>query len=62
MNKAKVIAKLEIEADQQEWLAQMAAEYELPDAAKALRVVLDHAMMDLDADAIFMAVRCRRCG
>jgi hypothetical protein len=37
-------------------------EYGLPDAAKALRVVLDHAMLDADEDEIFGTVRCRRCG
>jgi hypothetical protein len=40
----------------------MAESHELPDLSKALRVVLDHAMMDADEDDIFGAIRCRRCG
>lgn len=62
MQKSKIVEPLEIEADQLEWLKDMAREYGLPDAAKALRVVLDHAMLDADEDEIFGAVRCRRCG
>jgi hypothetical protein len=62
MEKNKVVVSVEIESDQQEWLAQMATEYDLRDTSKALRVVLDHAMMDLDSDAVFLSVRCRRCG
>jgi aspartyl/asparaginyl-tRNA synthetase len=62
MQKGKIVEKLEIEADQLEWLKQMAQSYSLPDASKALRVVLDHAMEDADEDRIFMSIRCRRCG
>lgn len=62
MQKGKIVEKLEIEADQLEWLKQMAASYSLPDASKALRVVLDHAMEDADEDQVFMSIRCRRCG
>ena len=40
----------------------MAATYGLKDAGKALRVALDHAMMDADEEKIFMSIRCRRCG
>jgi len=62
MQKSKIVEPLEIEADQLEWLKDMAREHGLPDAAKALRVVLDHAMLDADEDEIFATVRCRRCG
>ncbi len=62
MQKGKIVEKLEIEADQLEWLKQMAESYSLPDASKALRVVLDHAMEDADEDQVFMSIRCRRCG
>ncbi len=62
MQKGKIVEKLEIEADQFEWLKQMAESYSLPDASKALRVVLDHAMEDADEDQVFMSIRCRRCG
>jgi hypothetical protein len=62
MQKHKVVESLEIESDQLEWLKDMAECHELPDLSKALRVVLDHAMMDADEDDIFGAIRCRRCG
>lgn len=62
MQKSKLLENFEIEADQLEWLKAMAESYSLPDASKALRVVLDHAMQDADEDQIFMAIRCRRCG
>ena len=62
MSKNKVVATVEIESDQLEWLAQVVRDYRLADQSKALRIVLDHAMMDLDADDIFMSIRCRRCG
>ena len=62
MQKHKIVAQVEIEADQLEWLKDMAASHELADFSKALRVVLDHAMMDADEDDIFGAIRCRRCG
>jgi hypothetical protein len=62
MQKQKVLEQVEIESDQLEWLKDMAESHELPDLSKALRVVLDHAMMDGDEDDIFGSIRCRRCG
>ncbi len=62
MQKHKVVEQVEIESDQLEWLKDMAESHELPDLSKALRVVLDHAMMDGDEDDIFGSIRCRRCG
>lgn len=62
MNKGKVVESFEIEADQLAWLKDMAVTYGLKDAGKALRVALDHAMMDADEEKIFMSIRCRRCG
>lgn len=62
MQKHKVLQSVEIESDQLDWLKDMAESYQLADVSKALRVVLDHAMMDADEDAIFGAIRCRRCG
>jgi hypothetical protein len=62
MQKHKVVEQVEIESDQLAWLKDMADSYELPDLSKALRVVLDHAMMDGDEDEIFGSIRCRRCG
>jgi hypothetical protein len=62
MQKHKIVETVEIESDQLDWLKEMAASYELADVSKALRVVLDHAMMDADEDDIFGSIRCRRCG
>jgi hypothetical protein len=62
MEKNKVVEKLEIEADQLEWLREMAKTYGLSDPSKALRVVLDYAMADADEEDVFMSIRCRRCG
>lgn len=62
MQKHKIVESVEIESDQLEWLKEMAESYQLPDVSKALRVVLDHAMMDADEDDIFASIRCRRCG
>ena len=62
MSKGKVVVPFEIEADQLAWLEDMARSYGLKDTGKALRVALDHAMMDADEEKIFMSIRCRRCG
>jgi hypothetical protein len=62
MQKHKIVESVEIESDQLEWLKEMARTHELTDFTKALRVVLDHAMMDADEDDIFGTIRCRRCG
>ncbi len=62
MQKHKIVEKLELESDQLAWLAEMAGQYGLPDASKALRVVLDHAMFVADEETVFLERRCRRCG
>ena len=60
--KNKVAASFLVESDQLAWLEEMAMQHQLVDASKALRIVLDHAMMDCDEDDVFMQIRCRRCG
>lgn len=62
MQKHKIDATFALEQDQIDWLTDMAKSWNLPDASKALRVVLDHAIHDGDEDDIFGAMRCRRCG
>ncbi|MEM7393096.1 MAG: hypothetical protein AAF492_12195 [Verrucomicrobiota bacterium] len=59
---SKVNVSYEVEEDQQEWLEEMATQYKLPDASKALRVVLDFAVEYPDATDIFEQIRCRHCG
>jgi hypothetical protein len=60
--KQKVEETYRIETDQQEWLEAMARAHQLPDASKALRVLLDFAMEEGDPQSIFGSVRCRHCG
>jgi len=51
----------ELNPDQLAWLQDMVETYGLPDAGKALRIVLDHAMSDGDPDLIFDEIRCHHC-
>ena len=61
---ALVDTSYEIQDDQQEWLNKIAAEYDIPDASKALRILLDYAIEDGDDREIFAPEnsRCRHCG
>lgn len=61
MPKAKITVSLEIEEDQSNWLENMAKQYDLPHASKALRVLLDYAIEEADEKEIFGKVRCLRC-
>ena len=61
MSKEKRKEVFEVEADQMAWLEDMARQYHLPGASKALRVLLDYAMEDGDKAAIFQTIRCRHC-
>lgn len=61
MGGVKTEHKVELNDDHVEWLREMAKKYDLPDEHKALRCVLDHAMDEGDADAIFDKMRCRHC-
>ncbi len=60
----KVTHEFEIETGQREWLEEAADEYGFQDESKALRVLLDYAIQDVDRDLIFSAenARCRYCG
>ena len=53
-----------IETDHAEWLTEQTAEIGLPDDSKALRILIDYAMDELDAQLIFASEnsRCRHCG
>lgn len=63
MSHAKEDVPFTIESDQREWLEKMAAAHDLPDASKALRVVLDHAMHEVADEAmLFDTIRCHHCG
>jgi hypothetical protein len=60
LKKQRVV--FEIYADSYEMLRDIAERYQLPDASKALRCLLDYAATDGDWDEIFKKIRCRRCG
>lgn len=57
----KIDVTFSINPDMAEMLNRAAEKYELPDASKALRVVLDYVMQDGDWGEIFAKIRCRRC-
>ena len=61
---AKVSISIEVEAEQADWLTENAVEYGLTDQSKALRVLLDYAIQDVELDLIFSDSnsRCRFCG
>lgn len=58
----KIRVTFEIYPDSLQMLQEIASKYQLPDASKALRCMLDHAATDGDWAQIFEKVRCRRCG
>ena len=58
----KLRVTFELYPDSYEMLLDIARRYQLPDASKALRCLLDYAAIDGDWDGIFKKVRCRRCG
>ncbi len=43
------------------FLEEMAEKYDLPDADKALRVVMDYVREEGDLEDIFTQVRCLHC-
>ena len=47
--------------DHVEFLNDMVKKYDLPDAGKAMRALIDYAIEDGDTDEIFGEVRCLRC-
>ena len=58
----KQTVTFEIQDDLMQMLNAVAEKYNLPDAGKALRCLLDYAATDGDWDAIFSEIRCNRCG
>ena len=62
MSKSKIPETFSIEENQKQWLEAMAVAHNLPDASKALRVLLDYARADGDEDDIFGKIRCSHCG
>ena len=53
---------VELKAEQYEFLQQMATRYNLPDASKALRCLINFAMTEKQhEEEIFKTVRCLYC-
>ena len=59
---AKQAVTFEIQDDLMQMLSAAAEKYNLPDANKALRCLLDYAATEGDWDVIFSEIRCNRCG
>ena len=64
MAKITISVEVEDEDEQADWLTENSVEYGLSDQSKALRVLLDYAIQDVDAELIFSDdnSRCRFCG
>ena len=64
MAKNKTEISFEIEEDHAEWLAENTSEFGLDDESKAIRVLIDFAMEEMEAEDIFSPenMRCRHCG
>lgn len=62
-DKNKIELTLKLESDQLDWLSNIIQDYDLPNEAKAIRVLLDYAIDDGDKDEIFSPdnIRCRHC-
>ena len=61
MSDKKILVSFEIYDEANEMLESIAEKYDLPDASKAIRCLLDYAAKDGDWDEIFKVIRCRHC-
>ena len=59
----KVEINLELENTHLDWITEMVGEIGFDDDSKVLRVLLDYAIQDVDADEIFSPenMRCLHC-
>ncbi|MGF1624453.1 MAG: hypothetical protein ACFCVH_06180 [Alphaproteobacteria bacterium] len=62
MSGDKTAHSFELVDDQLAFLERMAADYNLADAGKALRTLIDFAIEEGDREQIFTEIRCLRCG
>jgi hypothetical protein len=60
----KISVTFEIRSDQADWIAEQVQEFNLPDQSKALRILLNYALEEADAQTVFSKnnTRCRYCG
>ncbi len=60
--KDKAVFSVELDKHMMAFLEDMAQQYELPDASKALRVLITYAMdPETERDRIFADIRCFDC-
>lgn len=52
---------VELNEDQLLWLRKMTEEYGLSDTDKALRIVLDYIVDEVEPSVVFGEVRCNHC-
>lgn len=52
---------IELKPRQHEWLTAMAKKFDLPDASKALRCLINYAQEQNDEATIFDEIRCDDC-
>ena len=59
----KIEFDIKIENDQLEWVESKVAEFDLDDSSKAIRILLDYAILESNAEDIFSDenMRCRHC-
>ncbi len=62
MGGRKAEVALELNKDHIEWLKKMQQQYGLFDEDKALRIVLDYVMDEVDPSVVFAEIRCNHCG
>ncbi len=61
MSDERVTESFELYADQIDWLKRMVEAYDLSDASKALRCLINHAREDADPAEVFETIRCSHC-
>ena len=59
----KIEFDIKIENDQLEWVESKVAEFDLDDSSKAIRILLDYAILECNAEDIFSDenMRCSHC-
>jgi hypothetical protein len=58
----RIVCEVDLEPQQLEYVRRMMTRYELPDIAKAIRVLVNHAQAAPQLEEqIFKKVRCRHC-
>jgi hypothetical protein len=63
MSKDKTVYSVELEKDMMQFVEQMVTNYQIPDASKAIRCLINYAReVEGVRDDIFAEIRCLSCG